>query len=394
MTQPPASIFTFEHDSSGVLPCAVGPGQSRGRVHDDPLGHGLAGFALDRHRVTSSTSFRRLQHKTQVFVTHEHDHFRTRLTHTLEVAAIAQRLASGLRVSAALAECIALCHDLGHAPFGHAGEATLRDLMADDGGFEHNTHSLRIVDYLEHPFPPFRGLNLTFEVREGLIKHATAYDRPEPVRSDPAVWDLLESGPLPTLEAQVASIADRLAYDTHDLEDALGAGLVSEDDLAEIELWQTAAASIRNDYPDAQIFAVRRPILDHMLELLLTDVMVQTQVRLATAGFESADAVRHHTQPVVTFSENMLPAVNQLEAFLAERVYRHHRLVRMDTKARRFIERLFDAYVERPDMLPQRYAARLDEQGDKRVVCDYIAGMTDRYCQDEYKRLFEPFERV
>ncbi len=376
------------------LPYAMDVAQSRGRVHDEPFAHGLVGFALDRHRVMTSTAFRRLQHKTQVFVTHEHDHFRTRLTHSLEVAEVSRRLAHGIGVNAELAECIALCHDLGHAPFGHAGEATLRSLMLEHGGFEHNLHSLRIVDYLEHPFPPFRGLNLTYEVREGLIKHSTVYDRPEPVARDSDIWDLLDSGPLPTAEAQVASLADRLAYDTHDLEDALGAGLVSEDDLTEVELWRRAAEPVRIEHREARVFAVRRPVLDHMLELLVDDAVATTRSHVAAAELSSVDAVRQHEVPVVTLSSSMLPLVNELEAFLAERVYRHHRLVRMDTKARRFIEELFSAYVERPEMLPERFALRIDEQGVHRVVCDYIAGMTDRFCQDEYKRLFEPFERV
>ena len=388
----------MEADSARIFTrIGARPETSRGRVHpepDDSVSRSDA-FELDRRRVLASAAFRRLTYKTQVFVTSEHDHFRTRLTHTLEVAQLARRIARVLGVNEALTEVIALAHDLGHAPFGHAGEATLRALMRGRGGFEHNLQSLRVVDYLEHPFPQFRGLNLTYETREALVKHVTTHDQPgqgETGASPPA--ELTSSGPWPSVEGQIASIADRIAYDTHDLEDALGAGLIDERQLDEVELWAVAAAPVRGQYPDAALPAIRRPVLDRLADLLLVDVITESQRRAQVLDPAGIDGVRTAPQPIVTFGAQMERDTAALESFLKENVYRHHRLVRMDDKARRFIERLFEAYVESPAMLPRRFAGRIDEQGVHQVICDYLAGMTDRFCQDDYKRLFEPFERV
>jgi len=368
---------------------------SRGRVYEEPPCELLDVYAFDRRRVCNSAAFRRLEYKTQAFVTLEDDHFRTRLTHTLEVAGVSRTLAVALNVCEALAETIALAHDLGHPPFGHAGEMALRELMNGHGGFEHNLHSLRVVDFLEHPYPEFRGLNLTYEVREGLVKHTTRYDKPAEVAAkDPALWDLLDSGPLPTVEGQIACVADRVAYDCHDLEDAIAAELVHEDELRDVRLWAEAAGPVRGAHPQRPLLAIRRPVLDRLQQLLLADVIAETDRRVAEAAPSLVDDVRAESRSVVGFSQEMAERANELEAFMAERVYRHHRLVRMDAKARRFIERLFEAYIASPNMLPPRFAARIDEQGVHRVVCDYIAGMTDRFCQDDYRRLFEPFERV
>jgi dGTPase len=381
--------------SSLPAPFAARAAESRGRVHTetpDPL---RDAFELDRHRVLSCAAFRRLEYKTQVFVTFQDDHFRTRLTHTLEVAEIARRLADALNLGTTLAEVIALAHDLGHPPFGHAGEVALAERMAEHGGFEHNTQSLRVVDYLEHPFPPFRGLNLTFEVREGLAKHETVYDDP---RSGAAAAglpaDLLAFGRWPTMEAQVACLADRLAYDCHDLEDAIGAGLIDESDLAGLTLWADAADPVRAAYSGLNLPSIRRPVLDNMLNGMLSDVIDESRRRLADFDPQSPDDVRSADQPIVSFSTAMETCAAALEQFLFERVYRHPQLVRMDAKARRFLQRLFDAYADNPKMLPLRFLRRVDDQGIHRVVCDYLAGMTDRYCQDDYRRLFEPFERV
>lgn len=382
-------------DPQRLAPYAASPEHSRGRLHDDPGDPLLGDYALDRRRVCNSAAFRRLEYKTQVFVTLEDDHFRTRLTHTLEVAGLARTLAEALHVDTQLAEVIALAHDLGHPPFGHAGEMALRELMSDAGGFEHNMHSLRVVDYLEHPYPSFRGLNLTYETREGLVKHTTRYDKPGAVdRRDPELVELLDSGPLPTVEGQIACVADRLAYDCHDLEDAIAAGLVGENDLGEVRLWREAADPVRAEYPRLPLVAVRRPVLDRLQAALLADVIAETTRRLDALSLKLPDDVRNADQAVVGLAADMTEKANELEAFLVERVYRHHRLARMDAKARRFIERLFAAYVEHPNMLPPRFARRIDEQGVRRVVCDYLAGMTDRFCQDDYRRLFEPFERV
>ncbi|MHC4066027.1 MAG: deoxyguanosinetriphosphate triphosphohydrolase [Planctomycetota bacterium] len=370
---------------------AVRDDRSAGRGHPEPHDPIASPFQRDRRRVVHSTAFRRLEYKTQVFVTHEHDHFRTRLTHTLEVTEIARRLAVALRVNQTLTETVALAHDLGHAPFGHAGEATLNDLLRDHGGFEHNAHSLRIVDYLEHPFPPFRGLNLSFEVREGLAKHHTLYDRPKAASADaPATADLLAAGPYPSVEGQIASLADRLAYDCHDLEDALGAGLIAEADLAPVTLWSQAADPIRQEHADLPLAAVRRPILDALLDNLLDDTTGETTRRLQSAGIASVDDARRASTAMVALSGEAEALLSQLETFLLHRVYRHQRLVQMDAEARRVVTDVFNAYLRDPDALPQRFAARIGDFGPHRVVCDYVAGMTDRFCRQQRESLASP----
>ncbi|GMU23627.1 MAG: hypothetical protein AMXMBFR13_37050 [Phycisphaerae bacterium] len=369
-----------------LKPYAITPANSRGRVHTVTFAATVDPFAIDRQRVLHSAAFRRLEYKTQVFVTSEHDHFRTRLTHTLEVASIARRLCVALQVNAAVGELIALTHDLGHPPFGHAGEDTLGRLMAEHGGFEHNAQALRVIDLLEHPYPPFRGLNLTFEVRESIAKHSTIYDQPGQHE--------LADGTCAPVEGQIANLADRVAYDCHDLEDAIGAGIIDERSLSEVELWREAAGPVREQYPRQGLPAVRRPILDRLEALLLDDIVAESRRRITAEKIATLDDVRNSRQPLVAFSGTMKVKAVQLEEFLRRCVYQHHRLIRMDTKARRIIDRLFQAYLDEPKMLPPRFAKRVQRQGAHRVVCDYVAGMTDRYCQDEYKRLFEPFERV
>lgn len=369
-----------------LKPYAASGNNSRGREHAETFPRNVDPFAIDRQRVLHSAAFRRLEYKTQVFVVGEHDHFRTRLTHTLEVASIARRLCTALRVNVAVGELIALTHDVGHPPFGHAGEKTLAELMQDHGGFEHNAQSLRVIEYLEHPYPAFRGLNATHEVRESLAKHCTLYDRPG--------GHPLADGSRAPIEGQIANLADRLAYDCHDLEDAIGAQLITEADLANIALWHEAAEEPRRTYPKLPLAAIRRPILDHLETVMLNDIVHESRRRIASAKIQTIDDVRACRRELLAFAEPMASRVAELEAFLHERVYRHGRLIRMDTKAARFIRRLFEAYLGEPRLLPPRFAARIADQGAHRVICDYIAGMTDRFAQDEYKRLFEPFERV
>ncbi len=372
--------------SDGSKPYAVTSANSRGREYPETFPPNVDPVAVDRQRVLHAAAFRRLVHKTQVFVTSEHDHFRTRLTHTLEVASVARRLCVALQVNGAVGELIALTHDLGHPPFGHAGEMALRELMKHHGGFEHNAQSLRIVEFLEHPYPPFRGLNLTYEVRESLAKHCTIYDAPG--------QHPLADGSAAPVEGQIANLADRVAYDCHDLEDALGAGLVSEAELDDLEIWREASAAARKSWPDLPLAAVRRPILDQLEAIMMEAIVRESRRRIAAAGVATIDDVRRCPTAVVAMAPDTEAKIQGLESFLLERVYRHPRLIRMDSKARRFIEQLFAAYVDEPRMLPPRFAGRIPELGLHRVVCDYISGMTDRFCQDEYKRLFEPFERV
>lgn len=366
----------------------VWPGDSKGRVHEEPPDGLRDAFEVDRQRVLGSAAFRRLQYKTQVFVNVEHDHFRTRLTHTLEVAEMSRRLAVGLGVNERLAEVIALAHDLGHPPFGHAGEAELEVLMAEHGGFEHNLQSLRVVDYLEHPYPPFRGLNLTFETREGLVKHSSLFDHPDGAATGHVqVGDLLESGPSPSLEGQIASVADRIAYDCHDLEDAIGAGMVGEDDLKRVELWRVSADPVRGAYPGASLAAIRRPILVNMVDRVLRDVVAETADRIRRSGATEVGQVRRRREPMVCVSASIEGMLSELERLLAERVYRDPRVTSADAEAKTLVRRLFERLQSDPSLLPGRFYDRISEQGAHRVICDYVAGMTDRYCRSELKRV-------
>ena len=377
-------------------PYAVRPEASRGRLHGpEPGDEKDSPFVLDRERVIHCAAFRRLEYKTQVMVNHEGDHFRTRLTHTLEVAHLARRLARALEVNEELSEVIALAHDLGHPPFGHAGEAALRELMAGYGGFEHNVQSLRVIDFLEHPFRNYRGLNLGFEVRESLVKHATPFDNPEPEAHDsPAMQQLFDVGIMPPLEGQLTSLADQIAYAGHDVEDAIGAGLITEARLKETALWRQAAEPVRRSDPGAVLPAIGRPVIDALVDRLLDDVTDTSLALIREAGVRSPDDVRQCGRALVDLSDQGQRLVAELRDLLYEDFYRHHRLVRMDAKAQRFVKEVFRAYLDHPKMLPPRFAERIAEQGLYRAICDYVAGMTDRFCQDEYKRLFEPFERV
>jgi dGTPase len=367
---------------------AVDASETLGRVYPEPTDALRDPFEVDRQRILASAAFRRLQYKTQVFVNVEHDHFRTRLTHTLEVAEAARRLAVALGANERLAEVVALAHDLGHPPFGHAGEAALRALMANAGGFEHNVQSLRVVDYLEHPYPEFRGLNLSFEVREGLIKHRSAYDAPDAAASGGLDLEpLFAAGRFPSVEGQIASAADRIAYDCHDLEDAVGAGLIDEKDLNELNLWREAAEPVRARHRELSLPAVRRPILSGVVDRLLTDVIRESRRRATRFSVTDVDSVRRCDSEVIAFSQPRERGLHELERFLTDRVYRHERVGRADAQARATIERLFAYFATDADRLPPRFAARVPSLGFHRVVCDYIAGMTDRFCQYEHDRL-------
>lgn len=352
----------------------------------DPL---RSPFELDRHRIIESTAFRRLEGKTQVFSPLHHDHFRTRLTHTLEATQIARCLARALRVSEDVAEAITLAHDLGHPPFGHAGEAALDDMMADSDGFNHNAHSLRVVEYLEHPFPAFRGLNLTAATRAGLAAHATRYDvatgssQPSP---DRAAGSSTPKGPsFDSIEAAIASIADRIAYSCHDLEDAIGAGLVGSEALASLTLWRNALDRVATSTTGVHLNAVRRPVLDNMINTMLGDATATSLARLQT--IRSPEELALETTPAVALSDGAEASLQQLEEFLVTSLYRHPAVAKSDAAGTRKIVELFEAYRRRPAELPARFLARIDDQGADRVICDYIAGMTDRFCETAHERL-------
>ena len=368
-----------------LAPYAAKARETQGRVHPEPEHEYRTAYQRDRDRVVHSTAFRRLEYKTQVFLTHEGDFFRTRLTHTMEVAQIARTLARALNLNEDLTEAVALAHDLGHTPFGHSGEEALRELMADHGGFEHNRHGVRIIDYLEHPYPRFRGLNLTWEVREGIAKHATQYDHPAAEGFDDAP---------PPLEGQVVEIADSIAYDSHDLDDALAMGIISAGDLEHLAIFQQAAADFEKTLaglsPDQRI----RRIAKLLIDLMVSDVIVGAEREIAGAGVAGVADVRAAGRRLVHLSPDLETKARELEAFLMDRVYRHYRVVQMTTKARRFVTKIFEAYRANPDQLRPGYRRRADAEGLERVIADYIAGMTDRFAQDEYQRLYEPFEQV
>lgn len=379
------------HQHAGLASCATPARQTIGRAHAERFPDDVDPFEIDRLRVVRCAAFRRLQYKTQVFVNQAGDHFRTRLSHTLEVVQAARRLARALHANETLAEVICLAHDLGHPPFGHAGESALREAMDGAGGFEHNAHSLRVVEYLEHPYPPFRGLNLTVETREGIAKHHTPYDHPTDAAGDAAI-PLADKGPQPGVEGQIACLADQIAYLCHDLEDAVGADVITADDFAALPRLAETIEAVTDEYGDHRLYAIMRPVLDMLLDAMHADATETTSRALVANQLKTPDAVRRHATTVVQFSASMAGAVDGLRQFLHERFYRHHRLVRMDHKAKHIVSRLFAAYVNEPRLMPPRFAQRVDAQGAHRVVCDYVAGMTDRYCQREYARLFEPFD--
>jgi dGTPase len=375
-----------ERERRDLAAYAVRSADSRGRVHAEPEHLHRTAFQRDRDRIVRSTAFRRLEYKTQVFLNHEGDHFRTRLTHTIEVVQIARTLTRSLGLNEDLTEAIALAHDLGHTPFGHSGEEALRDLMADHGGFEHNAHGLRVVELLERPYEGFPGLNLSYEVREGMAKHQTRHDLPTADGYEPARQ--------PALEAQVVEIADAIAYDSHDLDDGLTAGMIDGADLKGLRLWQMALdhAGRRTGRPAGELEP--RRVVKLLIDLEAVDFLTETEGRLAAAAPRSADAVRDAGRRLAAFSPHLADAKAELERFLMQRIYRHYRVARMMTKARRFLEELFRAYRANPLQLPPHHQARIPVEGLERTVCDYMAGMTDRYAQDEYLKLFSPFEVV
>ena len=371
-----------------LAPYAMKSSRTRGRQHPEPEDPFRTVYRRDRDRIIHSTAFRRLEYKTQVFVNHEGDYYRTRLTHTLEVAQIAVSIARTLRLNEDLVETVALAHDLGHPPFGHAGEDALRVLMNDHGGFEHNLQGLRIVDLLEERYPEFPGLNLTWEVRESINKPRPPYDQPGvAVALDPATSPLLES--------QIADIADEIAYDNHDLDDGVTSGLIKEEELSGLALWEEARAAVEARAPRMSPEIRKYQIIRALINRQITDLVQTSAAQLVSRGIRSVEEVRACPEPLITFSQTMQELRKPLKAFLWMHLYHHYRVVRMADKAKRFITELFQLYVSKPEQLPKTSRSRIERGEQKaRVVCDYIAGMTDRYCLEEYKKLFDPFERV
>lgn len=375
-----------EIESMALAPYGLRSAVSRGRVHPEPESATRTAFQRDRDRIIHTTAFRRLMYKTQVFVFYEGDHYRTRLTHTIEVAQLGRSLARGLGGNEDLTEAICLAHDLGHAPFGHAGEHSLNLLLADFGGFNHNTQSYRIVTELERRYPDFAGLNLTYETREGMLKHETDYDVSEAAAYEPEKRA--------SLEAQIANLADEIAYDAHDLDDGLRAGLFTLEDLEELVIWQELCDGAGWRPGESFTSLHRHEIIRELIGRSVVDVMAQTGAALAAADIDSPEKLQDHSANVVGYSPAFGEKVRALKRFLYTRMYRHYRLVRMQTKAERFIADLFDAYMKEPDMLPGETRDRLEEAPRARVVADYIAGMTDRYALDEWQKLYDPYIRA
>jgi dGTPase len=371
--------------------------ESRGRRRPEPPPRYRSEYQRDRDRIVHSTAFRRLVYKTQVFVNHEGDLYRTRMTHSLEVAQIARSMARALRLNEVLCEAISLAHDLGHTPFGHAGQDALHECMRDSGGFEHNLQSLRVVDELEEHYADFDGLNLTFETREGILKHCSQQHALELGE----VGERFLKRQQPSLEAQIANFADEIAYNNHDVDDGIRAGLITIEELDAVPLFARHHAAVAHRFPEARGRRLVYEILRRMIDALVSDLIESSKARLEASGIATIADVRAQRAPLIGFSEAMLAENTALKQFLRRKVYRHYKVRRMTAKARRVIAELFGAFSSDPGLMPDEHRAtaeRLEQThgaaGRARAVADYIAGMTDRYAILEHRRLFDPAERT
>ncbi|GIL04082.1 MAG: deoxyguanosinetriphosphate triphosphohydrolase [Burkholderiaceae bacterium] len=365
-----------------LAPYAARSAATRGRARAEPPAVARSEFQRDRDRIIHSTAFRRLEYKTQVFVNHEGDLFRTRLTHSLEVAQIGRSIARNLRVNEDLVEAIALAHDLGHTPFGHAGQDALHECMKPYGGFEHNLQSLRVVDELEERYGGFDGLNLCFETREGILKHCSL----ENARRLGALGERFIRRRQPSLEAQIANLADEIAYNNHDIDDGLRSGLLLLSQLEEVPIFARHVHEVRERYPALAERRLIHETVRRMINTLITDLIAETRRRIAAAGPESIDAVRA-APPLVAFSDAIRREGDELKLFLRDHLYRHYQVMRMTSKARRIVRELFDAFMDDPRLLPTDHRLRA-ERDRPRAIADYVAGMTDRYAIKEHRRLF------
>ena len=365
-----------------LAPYAAHSSQSRGRRHHETPPSARTEFQRDRDRIVHSTAFRRIEYKTQVFVNHEGDLFRTRLTHSLEVAQIARSVARNLRVNEDLVEAISLAHDLGHTPFGHAGQDALNECMRDYGGFEHNLQSLAVVDDLEEHYGAFDGLNLCFETREGILKHCSR----DNARRLGELGERFLEGRQPSIEAQIANLADEIAYNNHDVDDGLRSGLLTIDQLAEVELWRTHYEAARRDYPQIEGRRLIHETVRRIINTLIVDLIGTTTRNIGRYAPASLDDVRR-APALVAHSDAIAEQAAALKRFLLKNLYRHYRVMRMANKARRVIAGLFDAFIDDPRLLPPNYQTA-DAARQPRLIAHYIAGMTDRYASKEYQRLF------
>ena len=354
---------------------------SKGRAIKEDEPDYRTAFQRDRDRILHTTAFRRLEYKTQVFINYEGDYYRTRLTHTLEVAQIGRTIARALGGNEDLIEAICLAHDLGHPPFGHSGEVALSRLMKDQGGFDHNKQSLRIVTKLEQRYPEFPGLNLTWEVREGIVKHESEYDISDASEYDPELRG--------NLEAQIANVADELAYTAHDLDDGLRSGMINPYMLEGITLWEILVNSIEWHGPILDDLN-RHRLIRRLIGMEVTDLVQTTDHRLRESNVKSVEDLQRLPYNVISFSEDMTRRNRQMKDFLYANLYRHHRVVRMAVKAEQIINNLFQSYLAEPEMLPHHVQILIGERSLERTICDYIAGMTDRYAVEDYQKLLDP----
>ena len=374
---------------TALASCAVTEATSRGRAHDEDRPAYRNAFQRDRDRIIHSAAFRRLEYKTQVFVNHEGDMFRTRLTHSIEVAQISRTIARALELNEDLVEAIALAHDLGHTPFGHAGQDALNACMREHGGFEHNLQSLRVVDLLEERYASFPGLNLTWETREGILKHCSRAN----ARRLGTLGERFLNGGQPSLEAQVANLADEIAYNNHDVDDGLRAGLLDIETLAEVAFFREQHQAVRARWPDLAGRRIVHETIRAMINHQATDLLDTSRAAIDAAGPRSVDDVRGHRGPLIRFSAPMLAQHRELKQLLRRRLYRHYRVFRMSMKAQRIVKDLFDVFFDTPRALPHDVQRRIEEHGGNesvraRLVADYVAGMTDRFAIAEYGRLF------
>ena len=367
---------------SDRAPYAAGPANSRGRRHREPPPRGRSEFQRDRDRIIHSTAFRRLEYKTQVFVNHEGDLFRTRLTHSLEVAQIGRSVARNLKLDEDLTEAIALAHDLGHTPFGHTGQDALNACLKPYGGFEHNLQSLRVVDVLEQRYGAFDGLNLTFETREGILKHCSLRN----ARTLGEVGERFINKQRPSLEAQIANLADEIAYNNHDVDDGLRSGLLTLEALSEVAIFARHMKTALREFPGLNGRRLVHETVRRMIDTLVTDLIRQSTMNIRTRAPDSIDDVRR-APPLVAFSERIGREQQDLKQFLRTNLYQHYRVARMSAKAGRIVTDLFRAFLADPRLLPPEFQARAD-QDTPRAIADYVAGMTDRYAFLEHHRLF------
>jgi dGTPase len=367
-----------EGERTALASVAQKSGESRGRQHAEPSHAYRTEFQRDRARIIHSRAFRRLEYKTQVFLNGTGDHLRTRLTHSIEVASISRTIARALRLNEDLAEAIALAHDLGHSPFGHSGEEMLAECMRDHGGFDHNRQSVRVVELLETPYPDFPGLNLTFEVREGLRKHERPYKFPAPVGEE---YDCS------SLEGQVADLADEITYYSHDLDDALDFEILTAERLEENEVWRNSYRAVLARYTDPREPELHKLVIRDIIDREVHDLVATSAESIAKSGVQSADDVRRQTASLVRYSDELAEANRALRKFLYKNVYYHPRVAEVNQRACEMLRRVFEAYLADPDRLGEGAMRRVEKEGLHRTVCDYIAGMTDRYVMEEYARI-------